>query len=76
MSRQVDRGDIRMTNRRTILKREISIENRDAVEAMILNTNVAESTLAGQTIHLRLGVDLQVCYSPGKRQAVVFLLDG
>jgi pimeloyl-ACP methyl ester carboxylesterase len=76
LSRQVDRNDITLTNGHAILKREISIENRNAVEAMILNTSVAEDTLTGQTIHLRPGVDLQVCYSPGKRPAVVFLHGG
>src|SRR4028119_1130905 len=35
-----------------------------------------QDTLAGQVIHLRRGVDLQVSHSPGKSPAVVFLHGG
>jgi pimeloyl-ACP methyl ester carboxylesterase len=43
---------------------------------MTLNIDVSKDTLAGQQVHLRRGVDLQVCYSPGQSPAVVFLHGG
>jgi pimeloyl-ACP methyl ester carboxylesterase len=38
--------------------------------------NSFEDALIGSTIHLRRGVDLQVCHSPGVTPAVVFLHGG
>lgn len=39
--------------------------------------NVVNSdSLAGEKIHLRQGVDLQVCYGSGQNPAIVFLHEG
>lgn len=43
---------------------------------MDLNRNAASDALAGQRIHLRRGVDLQVCHSPGQTPALVLLHGG
>ena len=43
---------------------------------MALNRNAASDALAGQRVHLRRGVDLQVCHSPGQSPALVFLHGG
>lgn len=43
---------------------------------MTLSCDVIEDALAGSAIHLRRGVDLQVCYSPGQSPALVFLHGG
>ncbi|MEA5505155.1 alpha/beta hydrolase [Halotia wernerae UHCC 0503] len=37
---------------------------------------MTEDVLAGSTIHLRQGVDLQVCYSPGVALPIVFIHGG
>lgn len=38
--------------------------------------NSFQDTLAGSKIHLRQGVNLQVCYSPGRTPSIVFLHGG
>ncbi len=43
---------------------------------MTLNCNSVSDLLAGEKIHLRWNVDLQVCYSPGQTPLLVFLHDG
>lgn len=43
---------------------------------MTLYTNANQDTLAGQVIHLRRGVDLQVSHHPGRNPAMVFLHGG
>ena len=43
---------------------------------MTLNLNAIKDPLTGEKINLRLGVDLQVCHSPGQTPALVFLHGG
>lgn len=43
---------------------------------MILSRATSQDALTGEAIHLRRGVDLQVCYSPGKSPGLVFLHGG
>ena len=52
-------------------------ESWNAIEAMTINISAAKDTLAaGQVVHLRRGVSLQVCHSPGQSPAIVFLHGG
>lgn len=41
-----------------------------------LHKKVLEDQVAGKKLHLRRGVDLQVCHSPGVTPAIVFLHGG
>jgi pimeloyl-ACP methyl ester carboxylesterase len=41
-----------------------------------LKGNVVSDALIGERIHLRQGIDLQVCYTEGKTPAIVFLHGG
>lgn len=41
-----------------------------------INVKASNDTLAGEVIHLRRGVDLQVSHNPGKSPALVFLHGG
>ena len=43
---------------------------------MILSNDTFKDALAGSRLHLRQGVELQVCFSPGKTPALVFLHGG
>lgn len=43
---------------------------------MNLNCDAVADLMVGETIHLRRGVDLQVCHSPGQTPALVFLHGG
>jgi len=43
---------------------------------MIISRATSQDALVGEAINLRRGVNLQVCYSPGKSPALVFLHGG
>lgn len=43
---------------------------------MTISCESVEDALVGEALHLRSGVKLQVCYSPGKSPALVFLHGG
>lgn len=42
----------------------------------LVNDDTVKDALAGSELHLRWGVELQVCYSPGQTPALVFLHGG
>ena len=52
------------------------ILNWHETEAMTVNIDASNDTLAGKVIHLRQGVELRVSHRPGKSPAIVFLHGG